>query len=88
MDINHGIEIKYAVRQAYLNGMLVLTFKNTIHNKKFISPEHIFDQKNSVELINVIKECLDSHSYLLSELNKQQKYVNQSSSMDYQNGIG
>lgn len=88
LDINHGIEIKYAVRQAYLNGMLVLTFKNTIHNKKFISPEHIFDQKNSVELINVIKECLDSHSYLLSELKKQQKYVNQSSSMDYQNGIG
>ena len=43
LDINHESEIVSAVKQAFLHNQLILGFGQTLHNKTFISNEHVFD---------------------------------------------
>lgn len=44
-DINHGNEIVSAVRRAFLNNQLILSFNETVHNRNYVAAEHIFDSK-------------------------------------------
>ena len=43
LDINHEGEILSAVKQAFLHNQLILGFRQTLHNRAFIAPEHVFD---------------------------------------------
>ena len=83
LDINHGVEILSAVRQAFLNNLLVLSFENTTHNKEFTLSEHIFATDHTTRLIDIIRECARDRHYLLSLLQQQQQHANQSSISDY-----
>ncbi|CAM3092282.1 accessory Sec system glycosylation chaperone GtfB [Leuconostoc rapi] len=87
LDVNHGVEILSAVRQAFLNNLLVLSFENTAHNKDFTLPEYVVATNHSTRLINVMKQCVGDRQYLLSLLQQQQQHANQSSISDYKSGI-
>lgn len=41
-DINHGNEILDAVRGAFENNMLIVGFKNTLHNAKYVALDNVF----------------------------------------------
>lgn len=43
LDINHEGEILSAVKRAFLHNQLILGFRQTLHNRMFIAPEHVFD---------------------------------------------
>ena len=43
LDINHEGEILSAVKQAFLHNQLILGFRQTLHNRGVIAPEHVFD---------------------------------------------
>ncbi|MGQ2287283.1 accessory Sec system glycosylation chaperone GtfB [Leuconostoc suionicum] len=88
LDINYGNEISYAVRQAFLNNLLILSFEDTKHNSQFTLPEYIFKQNNGDQLIKIINQCKNNREYLLSALYRQQKHANQSSISEYQDIIG
>jgi len=87
LDINHGSEIMSAVRQAFLNNLLVLSFENTVHNKEFTLPEYIVTIDDTTRLIRVMQQCISDRQYLLSALQQQQWHANQSSINDYQHSI-
>lgn len=42
LDINHESEIVSAVKQAFLHNQLIVGFEQTLHNKAFVSGEHVF----------------------------------------------
>ena len=43
LDISHEGEILSAVKQAFLHNQLILGFRQTLHNRGVIAPEHVFD---------------------------------------------
>ncbi|MBZ5988000.1 accessory Sec system glycosylation chaperone GtfB [Leuconostoc gasicomitatum] len=87
LDINHDMEIMSAVRRAFLNNLLILTFDNTSHNQEFTLPEHIFTTNNSSELVSSVLKYMSNRQMLLDALILQQNHANQSSIDDYQNII-
>ncbi len=87
LDINHGTEIGYAVRRAFLNNLLILSFEDTTHNRQFTLPEYTFKQNNGDQLINIVNQCKNNRLYMLSALYKQQNHANQSSILEYQDII-
>ena len=81
------MEIMSAVRRAFLNNLLILTFDNTSHNQEFTLPEHIFTTNNSSELVNSVLKYMSNRQMLSDALILQQNHANQSSIDDYQNII-
>ena len=49
LDINHESEIVSAVKKAFDHQMLIAGFKQTLHNKAFIAPEHVFEDFNGLK---------------------------------------
>lgn len=47
LDINHGNEILDAVRGAFEQNMLIVGFKDTIHQPQFVSPENVFEDSTA-----------------------------------------
>lgn len=43
-DINQGNEILDAVRGAFENNMLIVGFKDTLHEAKYVAPANVFDE--------------------------------------------
>lgn len=44
LDINHESEIVSAVGQAFLHNLLIVAFPQTLHNRTFVAPEHVFTE--------------------------------------------
>lgn len=59
MDINHESEILDAVHRAFMNNMLILGFKETIHNPKYHADTNIFaleEHHNFAKVLQLISE--------------------------------
>lgn len=76
LDINHEGEILSAVKQAFLHNQLILGFRQTLHNRAFIAPEHVFDGHEAmIDFLNqmmghgeVVKRQIDlQHKAAMSE---------------------
>lgn len=71
LDINHEAEIVSAVRQAFLHNQLILGFKQTLHNKVFTAPEHVFE--NHEAMIVFLKKVMNHKEAITVQLNLQKK---------------
>lgn len=78
LDINYGNEIIGALRQAFLNNMIILGFNETNHRHKYIMDENIFDIQNVEQLIKRIRT-----SDVAEDVVKQQKYVGNMEQAEY-----
>lgn len=55
LDINYGNEILDALRRAFLNNMLIFGFNETVHNRKYIMLENIFEKQSVNGLVEKVK---------------------------------
>ena len=66
-DINHHGEILNAVRTAFNNNMVILGFESTLHNKKYVIDDCIYNENNYAKMIDLMKQ-IKSNSTLLDEI--------------------
>ena len=71
LDINHEAEIVSAVKQAFLHEQLIVGFRQTLHNRAFIAPEHIFDKYE--EMIAFLTKVMDNRDMMTEQLGLQKK---------------
>ena len=58
LDINHSNELLQAVRQAFEHNLLILGFNQTVHNRLYIAPDHLFESSEVSALVETIKLAL------------------------------
>ena len=71
LDINYESEIVSAVKQAFTHNQLIIGYKQTLHNKAFVAPEHIFE--NYEEMIRFLKTVMENKQMIDMHLNMQRK---------------
>lgn len=71
LDINHEGEILSAVKQAFLHNQLILGFRQTLHNRVFIAPEHVFDGHEA--MIVFLKQVMGYEEAVKRQIDLQQK---------------
>ncbi len=71
LDINHQAEIVSAVKQAFLHNQLILGFRQTLHNKAFIAPEHIFDDYRT--MIDFLRSIMGNKEAINRQIDLQKK---------------
>lgn len=59
-DLNYGSEIVSAVKHAFLNEMLIMGFRSTLHRPQYVAEEHVFEDAEG--LIAEVKNLLGSVS--------------------------
>lgn len=71
LDINHEAEIVSAVKQAFLHEQLILGFKQTLHNKRFVPAGHVFDSHE--QLINFLNQIMDNEERIREQVDLQKR---------------
>lgn len=75
LDINHANEIVNAVSEAFLNNQLIFAFSNTVHNRDYVAPEHIFNPDETELLIREIATCVANFELMEDHLYLQQQFA-------------
>ncbi len=75
LDINHESEIVSAVEKAFLHNHLIFAFKETLHNARYVAPEHIFTKDKADELILELKSIMGSTALLKEHLERQHTFA-------------
>lgn len=57
-DINYADEIGSAVKKAFINNLLVFGFQETLHNRFFTAPEHVYTKETAGKMIERVRELL------------------------------
>ncbi|MFU2205351.1 accessory Sec system glycosylation chaperone GtfB [Streptococcus pluranimalium] len=84
LDINHGSEILSALRAAFENRMLLLTFDETCHNRHYIAPDHCFPATKVSDMI-VQLAYLASHPEAMAQaIHKQELAASVATKEEYQ----
>lgn len=84
LDINYGLEVENIIRTAFVNNLLILTFKETIHTREYISAEHIFEGQHFIDMVEfLLKLLLDEKEFHVA-LKHQLWDAGQSTIRDYQ----
>lgn len=60
LDVNHESEIVSAVRKAFLHNQLILAFKETMHNKDYVSEGHIYGAAEYQRMIEDLKRFAEN----------------------------
>ena len=81
LDINYENEIVDATKEAFLHNLLILGFNQTIHNRKYVLPNLVFDANAYQEMIGVILDA----SHLDLNLERQRKMAMTQNAQDYRN---
>ena len=76
LDINHGGQVLQAVREAFENNLLILGFEQTLHDRKYIAPEHIFDSSQAQDLATTIDVVLSGVDQMRVALQAQGRHAN------------
>lgn len=71
LDINHEGEILSAVKQAFLHNQLILGFRQTLHNRAFTAPEHVFDGHEA--MIDFLNQVMGHEEAVNRQIDLQQK---------------
>ena len=92
LDINHYGEVQGIVRKAFEHNQVILGFAHTLHDRRYIARENIFEQGKEADLVNRIKEIYQSVDRYEEALASQ---ISQSSAVDkevfrarFQAGLG
>lgn len=64
LDINHENEIVLAVQNAFMHNQLIMTFKETMHNRSYIAAEHIYGMADYKRMIADLKSVLQDRELL------------------------
>lgn len=88
LDINHHQELMQAVRQAFENEMLTVSFENTVHDRHFIAPENIYAPEQVEQMIQKLKQAASDRAYLDALLKAQRKQAQMGSVATYQAVLG
>ena len=83
LDINISDEILNACRTAFENNMLILSFKNTCHSRRFIADDHIYAPENVSGVVEKIQAVLAHSSEMEAALARQKQAANQASLEQY-----
>lgn len=81
LDINYENEIVDATKEAFLHNLLILGFNQTIHNRKYVLPDFVFDANNYQDMIRVILDA----SHLDINLERQRNVAMTQNVQDYKN---
>ena len=84
LDINHSNELLQAVRQAFENNLLILGFNQTVHNRLYIAPDHLFESSEVFALVETIKLTLSDVEQMRQALGKQGQHANYVDLVRYQ----
>ena len=76
LDINHSNELLQAVRQAFEHNLLILGFNQTVHNRLYIAPDHLFESSEVAPLVETIKLALSDVEQMSLALGKQGQHAN------------
>lgn len=63
LDINYENELMDAVRTAFENNMLILSFESTVHNRNYISENNIYNVSDVDKLIDKLKNSVKNEEY-------------------------
>ena len=92
LDINHYGEVQGIVRKTFEHKQVILGFAHTLHDRRYIARENIFEQGKEADLVNRIKEIYQSVDRYEEALASQ---ISQSSAVDkevfrarFQAGLG
>lgn len=66
LDINYGSEIASSVKRAFLNNQLILGFAKTLHQRRYVSPWHVFAGVDN--LVTQMRELASSPDALQEHL--------------------
>ena len=81
LDINYENEIVDATKEAFLHNLLILGFNQTIHNRKYVLPDFVFDANDYQNMIRVILDA----SHLDMNLERQRNVAMTQNVQDYKN---
>ena len=84
LDINYGNELLQAVRQAFEHNLLVLAFEETVHNRLYTAPNHIFAKEAVDEMIQTIELALSNVKEMGRALGEQGYHANYVDPIMYQ----
>ena len=84
LDINHSNELLQAVRQAFEHNLLILGFNQTVHNRLYIAPDHLFESSEVSALVETIKLALSDVEQMRQALGKQGQHANYVDLVRYQ----
>lgn len=88
LDINHGNEILDASRTAFENNMLILGFDQTVHNRRFTAPEHIYQPEKVEDMITLVNTVLGDGNALEDQLQAQWHHAGEETVEHYNQVIG
>ena len=88
MDINHQNELQNAVRQAYENDMLILSFENTLHDPNFVAKENVYRPSEAKAMAAKLRRATSERKYLAELLAKQAKQAKEATVAQYQEILG
>ena len=83
LDINISDEILNACRTAFENNILILSFTNTCHSRRFIADDHIYAPENVSGVVDKIQNVLAHSSEMEAALARQKQAANQASLEQY-----
>lgn len=55
LDINYGNEVDQIIRKAFENNQLIFAFKDTLHSKRYVYQENIFESNQVEQVVKAIK---------------------------------
>ncbi|CJH21735.1 GtfB [Streptococcus pneumoniae] len=84
MDINYSNELLQAVRQAFEHNLLILGFNQTVHNRLYIAPDHLFESSEVAALVETIKLALSDVDQMRQALGRQGQHANYVDLVRYQ----
>ena len=84
LDINHSNELLQAVRQAFEHNLLILGFNQTVHNRLYIAPDHLFESSEVAALVETINLALSDVTQMSLALGKQGQHANYVDLVRYQ----
>jgi len=86
LDINYYSEILSAVKRAFKYNMLILAFRDTVHNKAYTANEHVFESAEA--MAELLKKTKDSVQELDQHLLMQKQHAMAEEVAAYQRIIG
>ena len=60
LDINHYGEVQGIVRKAFEHQQIILGFSHTLHDRRYIAQENIFEQGKEADFVARIREIYQS----------------------------
>lgn len=74
-DINHHGEIVDALRKAFIHNLLIVAFKETAHNRNYVSDKNVYAAVDVEKLLADIRTYLEDTGALAMAIKKQQRHA-------------